>query len=795
MKQRFLLLMSVLVVSVFAGQTVKAQTITQSNFNDNDHTVPQGEVVWFGTTLADAVEKCNAGGYVYLYNVKTGKFLSAGGAYGVHAVLSAVGMRLKVTETTYGTQTVYTIMGRIDNQTQGSYMSPNGNGNDIYMDRKGTYQTGTYYSQPNWQFTVFSQPNNQRTVNGETHDFYNYYITNYNRGGNTNYLGTNGANSNDVYFVGRNGSNNIWRIISEEDYTDAMDNVTWGSVDLGSFLQDAEFGRDNMDGRYWVWSDAESPAVIGTATDAEGYTYTTDNWDLTSGSVHWHQRNQDKMCNELVFPSDATASFTIPAATIGTNVTTTGWSGGYATDSYRGACAQYYAAEIYNEKITLSQEISMSGVSNLKEGLYKMTAQALYYDDEDGLTNAHSTIEDRANAYFFVQTVSVIDGEPVTTLQELPIIAMNKVSNNITPHSGVSAGYVFDNNADAYLLEFFIELKGETTITLGMRTEEAKGWTVFGNVHMYAHGKQALFLDENWTENYTVVYEDATSGQQVETTGNPYELTEFNEKYGFPATVYYTRTLNKGLWSTICMPLNLTGSQVRSAFGGDTQVSQYKGVSADGRTIVFEKVDLDLNGMDKCVPYIIKPSKDPDVAEGDNLHLEVGNGSSSGGVAVHYVDIAGPIYFIPGVMKEEAGLPTPIVATDQISSTGITFQGNFYRDEITKSDLSSKEYWVITKNNMYHLNGGAEKADDWKWNVWATYAYLSMPAGSGGAKDFTMVIKNTGEEITGIEGLEFRESNTIAENAQVYNLSGQSVNKESLQKGIYIVNGRKYVVK
>ncbi|MBQ9636573.1 MAG: hypothetical protein IJV36_01595 [Prevotella sp.] len=794
MKQRFTLFIAVLLATVFACQIVNAQTITQSNFTDNGHTVPQGEVVWFGTTLDDAVKKCDAGGYVYLYNVKTGKFLNAGGAYGVHAVLSAVGMRLKVTQTTYGSGTVYTVMGRIDNQAQGSYMSPNGSGNDIYMDRDGTYQTGTKYSQPNWQFTLFTQPTDQRTVNGETQTFTNYRFTNYHRT-TTNYVGTNGANSSDVYFVNQNGNNNIWRIISEEDYKAAMDNVTWGSVDLGSFLKDAEFGRDNMDGRYWVWSDAASPAVIETATDAEGYTYTTDNWNLTAGNIHWHQRNQDKMCNELVFPSDATASVTIPAATIGTNVTTNGWSGAYATDNYRGACAQYYAAEIYNEKITLSQEISMSGVSNLKEGLYKMTAQALYYDDLDGLTNANSTIEDRANAYFFVKTESEIDGETVTTLQELPIIAMNKVSNNIQPHSGVSAGYVFDHNSEAYLLEFFVELKGETKITIGMRTEEAKGWTVIGNVHMYAHGKQALFLDENWTKNYEVVYEDATSGKTVTVAGDPYELTEFNEKYGFPATVYYTRTLNKGMWSTICMPLNLTGSQVRSAFGGDTQVSKYKGVSADGRTIVFEKVDLDLNGMDKCVPYIIKPSKDPDVAAGNNLHLEVGNGSSSGGVAVHYVDIVGPIYFIPGVMKEEAGLPTPIEVTDQISGTGITFKGNFYLDEITKDDLSSTEYWVITKNNMYHLNGGVEKADGWKWNVWATYAYLSMPAGSGGAKDFTMVIKNTGEEITAIEGLEFRESNAIAENARVYNLSGQSVNKGNLQKGIYIVNGRKYVVK
>ena len=196
--------------------------------------------------------------------------------------------------------------------------------------------------------------------------------------------------------------------------------------------------------------------------------------------------------------------------------------------------------------------------------------------------------------------------------------------------------------------------------------------------------------------------------------------------------------------------------------------------------------------MTKGVPYIIKPSKDPNVASGNSLELEVGNGSQSeGGIAVHYVTIQGPIYFIPGVMK-----PEPVVTTDEISGSGITYQGNFYHTEITKSNLDEKEYWVIWKNDMYHLNGGKDKmADDWKWNIWATYAYLSMPASTGGAKDFNMVIQNTGEEITAIEGLGFRETDVIAKDARVYNLSGQSVNRENLQKGIYIVNGRKYVVK
>ena len=233
MKYRFLFAI-VFCLGLFGSLETRAQDITSTNFNDNGYTVPAGEIVWYGTTLADAVSK-STNGYVYLYNVKTGKFLNAGGMYGVHAVLSSVGMRLKVAQTTYNGTTVYTIQGRIDNPAQGDYMSPNGDSNDIFMDRKGTAQNGTKYSRPNWLFTTFTQPTGQSTVNGATKTFTNYRIYNYNKT-TTNYVGTNGANSNDVYFVNQDGNNNIWRFVSEEDYKKAMDNVTWGAVDLGSFL-------------------------------------------------------------------------------------------------------------------------------------------------------------------------------------------------------------------------------------------------------------------------------------------------------------------------------------------------------------------------------------------------------------------------------------------------------------------------------------------------------------------------------------------------------------------------------
>ena len=118
MKKGILFLLTFL-VSLVGVQKAQAQVIDTQT----------GDVLWYGSTLDAAVQKCAEGEYVYLYNVSQNKFLNVGGAYGVHAMLSSVGMRLKITQAGSETsgpiwnQTItyyYTIMGRIDNEAQGS---------------------------------------------------------------------------------------------------------------------------------------------------------------------------------------------------------------------------------------------------------------------------------------------------------------------------------------------------------------------------------------------------------------------------------------------------------------------------------------------------------------------------------------------------------------------------------------------------------------------------------------------------------------------------------------------------
>ena len=69
-------------------------------------------------------------------------------------------------------------------------------------------------------------------------------------------------------------------------------------------------------------------------------------------------------------------------------------------------------------------------------------------------------------------------------------------------------------------------------------------------------------------------------------------------------------------------------------------------------------------------------------------------------------------------------------------------------------------------------------------------AYIILPASSN-AKAFSL---NIGGESTGIENI---DGGMLNGNATVYNLNGQKMSSDmnSLAKGLYIVNGKKMIVK
>ena len=876
MKTKSIITGLIVLSALFNGQQVLAQGSGEEHTEKVD--MNTGLVVWTGSLVSEVV---NQDKFFFLVEFKEKldvddkeQYMGARGDYGVQGIMSSVGMRMQLRTSTREVNLngapqgqCYQFVSRIENADQTSgYLGDRmgfdaeGENKSVYLDRSGRR---TYWDNnqnncnnfPNWVLThVQSEKKGVRYKDhAEEEDVpvNTYIIQNaetQSKGGWSHQDWEYNGNYSATYITVKNGrlvsTNNVneatkWIIVSEDDFEDAMLEVTWGEVDLGVFVMDASFGRDNKDGIYWVWE-----------TDGEGHSAeiengkTLDGRNLTEGNIHWHQRNQDVMINGVMLQNG------ISRSTVGTNVAGTGNPDPVDHNYCRQNFAQYYSAEIYNEENSLTQKLHGQNIPNLIDGLYKLTAQALYYDDVNGQTND-------GVAYFVVKREVLVDGvvdDSQTTTEYMPIKPMRKdpAGADITPHSGVSAGKVFNDNSNAFLLTTFVEISGDVILTIGIEQRDNVGWTVIGNVHFYAHGKQALMIDEDWGTTVTMTYKEGDVLHEG-VTGNPYNMAKWYDNYDYPSTVYYQRTFTLNAWNPICMPLSLTGRQVRQAFGANALVCGFLGQrnnDPDGCILFSRALDLDQDeNMNKIVikagyPYIIYVTEPPQRKVPQNigyLEVEVGNGQFN-----HTVRIDGDCYVIPGVIKEQymgyhinqgteqepnyvlknpvpvspngSDPNTDITAQDEdpeytkgrypynpsYNSTELIFKGAFYHEKLEHQNIhgsgnesGTNDYWVITKGNMYHLTG---KND---WNIWATYAYLYRPVETGGsqAKNLTFAIDDgygIQEITTSIEGLYVVSEGNNVEDHEVYNLSGTKVGKgtlDTLPKGIYILNGKKYVKK
>lgn len=742
---------SVVLLLLFVGvQVGKAQEIVN------------GKIVWKGSTLAEAVA-ASQDGFVYLYNVEQDKFLNAGNSYGVQCSLSAVGMRMKLHRVTYSGGTYYQLESRIDNKIQGDYVSPNqqsiSNGVAVYLDRSSTPQLGDNVSYPNWTFVNQNESGyNTFKIHGIQYNTLsgNPNLSNY-------YMGSN--NGSTVVFVGQNGSNNTWRLVTEADYESAMEKLEWGEIDMNAFIKDAEFTRNSKDSVYWEWKNANGAPSNTVVIDGESKTiygdgpFFNNNNQIITNPTHWHLRGQQWMDN-------GTIKFT---------------AGGNELNG------QYFVAEIYNEENALSQTAKITSNSPLKPGLYKITCQGFYHDGNRGTTNSNSS-GSGAVAYFTVIRTSD-DGTRVVERTPLMPMADGSKANQITPRSGISAGKVLLENPDEYLNTVFIEVTEGATLTLMLeQTEAAGGWSVMDNFRFYACGVMAMYNSEDW-EDREYTFKDNVTGREF--AGDPYVAFEYPAQYEYPATLYLQRTLTKDKWNTIILPVNLSGSQIRQAFGEDAKVSKLVACT-DTRIIFSEPENLWTEGMQGGVPYIIKPTKDPGVLSGDEIEARVGNGEE------HTITIAGPLYSILGVTKKDNGLPEikPITVTSESGNASVTMTGTFYADyadsslgqpTLNQNYLNSNDAYIIYQGTMYHLNKPKR--------IYATYCYLYSPKSStGGAKEMKMYVGDE-DVTTAIEGLSFTTEDVVTSQDVIYNINGQRIGNNSLQKGIYIKNGKKYIVK
>lgn len=304
----------------------------------------------------------------------------------------------------------------------------------------------------------------------------------------------------------------------------------------------------------------------------------------------------------------------------------------------------------------------------------------------------------------------------------------------------------------------------------------------------------------------------------------------------------YPINIKGGQWWTICVPFDMTKAQVDKVFGPETHVCRFNKVE---RVVNSEKKEKSIKLYFTNDVYVHKSTKDK---EG---HYTT---STETPVADDIVIYAHESYMIypknnsddPNGMYNISDytlvtgspLPTLVEATEQFtggakeSASGDTswnkeyrFVGN-YQTEVavaaSEQGNSSEEavprdiknVFVPQYSYIYAQKKGTSKAQFWFYTgtqmLWgANKCVVQATARDGGQSDYNTYFGGNGsarakefsffgkdDEVTGIENVEIIAGNEN-DTQIVYNLNGQVVNGNlnSLQKGIYIKNGKKFMVK
>jgi len=240
------------------------------------------------------------------------------------------------------------------------------------------------------------------------------------------------------------------------------------------------------------------------------------------------------------------------------------------------------------------------------------------------------------------------------------------------------------------------------------------------------------------------------------------DSTAFSGKYSVDfGLVAFRRTMNVGQWNSLVVPFSLTGSQVTDTFGEDAQLATLTGVS-DGAepTVEFQTVDLNTNEVvvKANEHYLIKPSREPDIAAGSQTSVAYGSGK-----------VAGPVYAIGGVTMAKSQTPKYQSLQSADKSTSIRVRGIYNASEIA---MSTNPRYVLGDEGRSRLHFYINGVDE-----------------------------DLSPETTGIKELDnwtispFDNSSDNGLILQWYTLDGRRLNGKPVKPGLYIIGGKKVMVK
>lgn len=369
-----------------------------------------------------------------------------------------------------------------------------------------------------------------------------------------------------------------------------------------------------------------------------------------------------------------------------------------------------------------------------------------FYSKEymDKLQAYYQNIIDGKNDKFtnFNSAVADADKHKALTLGTSiqPIIVLHEECNaDILKGDGMSDTGDNEYDKTGYMLisegyvtyEFPVEA-GKTYYLFASRTKLALSGFCFD--------RDASYTAENVTLDGNANNTDAINKLKV---GKQYNVTLNNRKFG----------ANK--WYSVVLPFSVSQKQMKDVFGPDVKVLHYNDVDGTDLNLFEHFYQMIVGGT----PVLVKPSK----------------------------DVTNPVF-------SNVTLTSQTVV--DIENSGFKCTGSW-----NNVDFPEYSYFIDAKTNSFYLYDPTKVAEGTKPHAGAFRAWIiSTSSNPAAAAQLTMHINGIEEqgETTAIWNAISGNDDAEVATKGIYNLSGQKMNAvdtRSLPKGIYIVNGKKFIVK
>lgn len=768
----------------------------------------------------------NKGKTIFLYNVGTGRFIIEGGNFGMEGRLfhETFGRPL------YLFSDGYILSGILENN----------NAKFIF----GCNVPSVFHSQSNWNnwdqfsFTIMMDTDkSKRTkgwqfqrVPGETGDTYTYYMYE-DKGGKQYYLGAAWGECHAPAWKGNgqlvfmdddratwttydprgktekyevNGDMITldelyqWRLVDEDEFKSMLDNEEIGlNPSISIFITDRDFTRNSQVFNE-SWFVEEKTGADYSEKHRLGFTYGSSN--NSNGKTKQKEYNNNEAWNK---PIRLKHVFDGEHLTDGTLKAQYGWKNAkYGFLTFEGVGRTYTEVEVP------------------RAGWYLVQCYGFVQSDE-----GH-------DAYLFAR---VKDSEETSSTGGYSEIALHTVAAGTytgkdNKDNCLVVGNELTKNGENYKNTVWICVteeqfnSGVTTLQIGVGKDQATrsavttssgknyyydtDWVCVDDFRMsYLGLRPAFFYEEEENLNYL----DPTSSDYIDSETNKAKQYQGASPTGqYAGAICIERSLKTNQWNSFSFPMPLTGEQIRYAFGEDAKLAYIHSVgkmSQHENVIDFKSVTL--RTTDPVVLpghfYLLKPTKLPaknyDPLGREREYYELGRKyfSVKANEAADYTHFKLPTTKLMEDTEETIesldGNHDGKASVNYVRTPGyksFSVSGGIYTGTTAQGIYATKGSYAVSNNTIYHL------ARDTPLKGFRGWITLDNPVNQQ-AKDFSMEVFGIfdKEPVSIATGAELPRIQILDNDESVYDLTGRKVGTLgfSLPKGMYIVRGKKFLVK